>query len=773
MAFDIAPYVTLIGGILAGILGALYVPYFKQFVEARARKQELRLSLYRDMVAWYEQCISAAENHGKRFRAMGFSPYEPHKAKNDREKPPVFGKSILQAVSRPGISRADLRTKLSDLGGSLSEFQRNFVDNSIYKQIPEDRENRQTLYWLDEYGCIKAFYGDFLGALEYNLSRYTTVPPHRLLTDSEAQNLTLWEFRFDLLRKACSTFDSAEDKGKLNKYLLDKLRGGAPRGTLVTPCGDSGKNAKWCPTCNRLAETAQLRYVGLLRRLPPFYAIKRDVCSERKCDKRTLLCPFKVENVGHYAERLLKQLEDDHATTSERVKLGKEEKHDILTHLATIFDSSAYQWSMPEDTKYDPLFAVLEHELVLGNTSEDVQAAAATAVAAAMIAFESMDTCLVIDLLKLLEYTAIESEGSPSYKPTEPSAKVRHAAAVAVRRILATFDSAFSELVLPYIYRYLELALISEWSSGGIGYADNIPVKAACDGGMDRVGSVGHAMLNVVDIALKKTCNTQTAPDHGLVDILQGEGPYPNEQLALLSVLGRIGKSPAEPLLTNVQPHLPQALGYLGEAAIAPLLMVLNNSADSKTRCAAATALGNIGGASDVAAALKEVSTNETKDLALKTAAQAALAAATICMMSGEVEDAVKTEAPQTTSRIVKVGAVPDGTDMTATVASYVQSHGYALKMRVDRDGSDADTYRGVATDNDGVDWGFVAHAFNSPAETSSGYRLVVNEYAATAGYTIVTAGDTKTTLKGQQNNAVVISQDVADNMVFVFMGGP
>jgi hypothetical protein len=51
---NLTTFVTLITGIVAGVLSALYGPFLKEWVETWAHKKEIRRSLYRELLNWYE-----------------------------------------------------------------------------------------------------------------------------------------------------------------------------------------------------------------------------------------------------------------------------------------------------------------------------------------------------------------------------------------------------------------------------------------------------------------------------------------------------------------------------------------------------------------------------------------------------------------------------------------------------------------------------------------------------------------------------------------------
>jgi ABC-type oligopeptide transport system substrate-binding subunit len=109
--------------------------------------------------------------------------------------------------------------------------------------------------------------------------------------------------------------------------------------------------------------------------------------------------------------------------------------------------------------------------------------------------------------------------------------------------------------------------------------------------------------------------------------------------------------------------------------------------------------------------------------------------------------------------------------DMGPKLISFVQSQGYRVINNVTKNekayGGEWDMYATQAKDSSGKQAGVVAKAFNSPSETADMYRSNVNSYTSkTYGYTVVTADNTKTTLKGPKGDTVVIYQDTADNMV-------
>jgi hypothetical protein len=54
---NLTTFVTLTTGIVVGVLSALYGPFLKEWVETRADKKELRRSLYRELLNWYELAL--------------------------------------------------------------------------------------------------------------------------------------------------------------------------------------------------------------------------------------------------------------------------------------------------------------------------------------------------------------------------------------------------------------------------------------------------------------------------------------------------------------------------------------------------------------------------------------------------------------------------------------------------------------------------------------------------------------------------------------------
>jgi hypothetical protein len=212
LQIDLTTFVTLIGGIIAGALGALYGPVLNEWVQIRADKRKLRNSLYRELANWYE----LASNLVKQYDRTSENNFFTTSVFNVRPEAPsidiTVGNSIYQAKENLQIWRTSLQLKLTQLQDILPWLEKRVFNNdSIYSKMLEDESERKLFDQLKDSYALSERFEVFRAVFDFQLSPYNYLPSSRFLTSGEAKQLSLLEVQLDQIRKACLMVDEAED----------------------------------------------------------------------------------------------------------------------------------------------------------------------------------------------------------------------------------------------------------------------------------------------------------------------------------------------------------------------------------------------------------------------------------------------------------------------------------------------------------------------------------------------------------------------------------
>jgi hypothetical protein len=313
MPLDIGPaiWAAIITG-AATFFVTILVAFYGPRVRERARRNKLRKGLYRELVNWYESIRWYLKFYDARCEARLFeqSSFDINPAHPSGSQRPKTGYSILQSEEEPHVGRPgrrDLQFKIEKLHEDFDRLSKELLASSLYLQTLQNEDLLQLLYQIRESFPICILYEDFRYAFSYKFEPYDAIPDSRYLTGVEAKELSLLEERLDWLKLACASFDEAEEKRDLDACLLDRLRRGKPRGTLVYTTGEPPETARWCAHCETYSEPMKRKYVRWLRAFSVSYDFyfqflrKTKYSSSRSrawfAEKAERFC---VHDVGHW-----------------------------------------------------------------------------------------------------------------------------------------------------------------------------------------------------------------------------------------------------------------------------------------------------------------------------------------------------------------------------------------------------------------------------------------------------------------------------------------
>ncbi|MGA7075974.1 MAG: hypothetical protein WBZ42_05445 [Halobacteriota archaeon] len=246
----LAAIIGIAGAFIAGVLGALYVPLFNEWMQTRAQKKKLRRGLYRELVHWYENTIWQIKSYDRNHGEIGF--FAPPVV--GLRAPVHVGYSINQAEENPQIWRGDLKKKIIDLQKIFRALEEELLKTNLYAKTLEDDQVMQYFYQLNDSEIISNCYDNFRYAFEFQLPPYYALPTGRFLTSEEAKELSLLEGRLDTLRIACAAFEFHEDHEELDRSLLATMRRGRKRGTLVNAPETGRETSRWCLACDTYSD---------------------------------------------------------------------------------------------------------------------------------------------------------------------------------------------------------------------------------------------------------------------------------------------------------------------------------------------------------------------------------------------------------------------------------------------------------------------------------------------------------------------------------------
>ena len=160
----------------------------------------------------------------------------------------------MEAEKNPQIWRDALQRQLIRLQNMFSVFDTQLRKNNLYSTMLNDTTDRKLFDQLEDGYALSERFEVFRSAFNYQLASYDHVPSSHFLTAEETKQFSLLEVRLDRLKQACLMVDEAEDSQELDDCLLDKMRGGKPKGTAVHAKGTTHETHRWCPCCKHYAE---------------------------------------------------------------------------------------------------------------------------------------------------------------------------------------------------------------------------------------------------------------------------------------------------------------------------------------------------------------------------------------------------------------------------------------------------------------------------------------------------------------------------------------
>jgi HEAT repeat protein len=382
-----AAVITAAATFVGGLLVALYGPR----VSERAKNNKLRNGLYRELINWYESILWYIKYYDQRSEARLFTPssFRVSQDAPSSSLRPITGCSILRSEAEPHIGRPgrrDLQFKLEKLHEMFARLKKELLVSNLYLQTLQNQDLLQRLYHIKDSFPICIAFEDFRYAFDYEFEPYDSVPHSRFLTLDEAKELSLLEERLDWLKIACVSFEVAEDARDLDACLLDRMRRGKPRGTLVYTTGEPPETARWCNYCKTYSKPIKWRYIQWLMAFPVthdfYYMFLR---KTRYSSTRlrgwfiSIVNSFFAQDVGHwlflrehceYCRRKLPTLDE----LSEQLCQGKncEERKKAAEVLAKIYRFNTVEFKKAVHT--EPLILALQDE------AAEVREAATTAL---------------------------------------------------------------------------------------------------------------------------------------------------------------------------------------------------------------------------------------------------------------------------------------------------------------------------------------------------------------------------------------------------------
>jgi len=253
---------TLIG-LISVAFGALIGPLAKDWLTSYWEKEELRRGLYRELARWYELAVFYVRDYDRKSENRFFTPsvfdVRPEGFKTKKE--PTVGESVLQAErsSEVGqqigrIGRESLQWKIDKLQETFERLNSELTEDNLYSKTLRNESRLQLFYQLRDCASISECYENFRYALQYRLTRYDSVPNSRFLTAAEATRLSELEARLDWLKITYLAFAQAEDSGEFDAKLLNQMRTGKRRGTVIHYTGEASETARWCLHCEQYSE---------------------------------------------------------------------------------------------------------------------------------------------------------------------------------------------------------------------------------------------------------------------------------------------------------------------------------------------------------------------------------------------------------------------------------------------------------------------------------------------------------------------------------------
>jgi HEAT repeat protein len=258
-----APVIIASIGLISVAIGALVGPLVKEPLVSSWEKEKLRNGLYRELARWYELAVWYRRDYDRKSENRFFTPstFEVRPEATKIKKEPTVGESVLQAEGTSHIRRQigrigrdSLQWKLAKLEETLARISVELTADNLYSKTLQDESQLQLFYQLKECAQISEFYEDFRYALEYKLTSYESVPSSRFLSPAEAKKLSELEARLDWLKITYLAVAQAEDSGEFDSNLLNKMRMGKRRGTMIHYTGEASEAARWCLHCKRYSE---------------------------------------------------------------------------------------------------------------------------------------------------------------------------------------------------------------------------------------------------------------------------------------------------------------------------------------------------------------------------------------------------------------------------------------------------------------------------------------------------------------------------------------
>lgn len=302
-----------ISTIVSGIVVAVYGPLISDIISRR----RLRRTLYQELAYIYEYMTYKINHFDDTIKENFFSPSEFNVGPEQNPQPKI-GNSIFQSQINPQIWRGALKGELDNLRSALSEFKQYMIDNNLYNKILADQDDLKHFYQLKDSYQIAEKYNNIFRALSSELSSYEYVPRSPFLTKKEATELSLLEYQFDMLKIANAAFDFDENEGYIDAKLLNKMRRGRAKGTLVFSSSGISRSFKLCIHCNQHVIPEQ---TTLSKWFLPFALLFRALTEEQCSTCKSKLLSF--ENVIHLLSTQLVEDKDQTVRSQAAQTLGE------------------------------------------------------------------------------------------------------------------------------------------------------------------------------------------------------------------------------------------------------------------------------------------------------------------------------------------------------------------------------------------------------------------------------------------------------------------